>query len=70
MSDTRKRIAARLREAREKMKLRQCDVAKMTGVSQSTIYNIEIAITDPLFSTVIKMADLYGISLDEFREKE
>ena len=50
---------------REVHELKQQDVAKALGVSRSAYANYESGFRTPDIGTLIKLADFYGISLDE-----
>ncbi len=45
------------------------DIATALNVSRQTIYNYEIGKTAPPMRTLLKLADLYGVSLDHFIRK-
>lgn len=59
-----------LKELRKEKKYSQKDVAEKIGVSQKTISDYEIKKTEPDISTLIKLADLYNISMDELLERD
>ena len=50
---------------REVHELKQQDVAKALGVSRSAYANYESGFRTPDIGTLTKLADFYGISLDE-----
>ena len=54
----------RLRELREKMNLRQTDVAEATGLDQRTLSNYETEKTNPDSFALVKLADFFGVSID------
>lgn len=54
---------AKLRQIREAKRLSMSSVYQMTGVSVSSISNIETGKTDPRMSTVTQLLSCYGASL-------
>ena len=54
----------RIRDLREDMDLRQCDLAKKTGIDQRTISNYETGKTAPDAYALIKLADFFDVSID------
>jgi len=54
---------AKLRQLREARRLSMSSVYQMTGVSVSSISNIETGKTDPRMSTVTQLLSSYGASL-------
>ena len=59
-------IARRLKELRKKFGWSQQKLADKAGVSYNTVTKIEQgAATMPTIQTMIKIADAFGISLDE-----
>jgi len=59
-------IAKRLKELRKKSGWSQQKLAEKAGLSYNTITKIEQgAATKPTIQTMIKVADAFGISLDE-----
>lgn len=54
-----------LREQRKTRGLTQVELAKETGIPQSTISAWEKGVNIPNIADCIKLADFYGISLDE-----
>lgn len=64
-------IGVKIKNARIKAKLTQEQVAEALSVSRQTISNWENGKTYPDIISVIKMSDLYGISLDHLlKDKE
>lgn len=53
----------KLRQLRETKRLSMSSVCQMTGVSMSSISNIETGKTDPRMSTVSQLLSCYGASL-------
>ncbi|MGD2043348.1 MAG: helix-turn-helix domain-containing protein [Acidimicrobiia bacterium] len=56
---------AKLRQLRETRRLSMSSVFQMTGVSVSSISNIETGKTDPRMSTVTQLLSCYGASLSD-----
>lgn len=54
----------RIRELREKMGLRQIDVATATGIDQKTLSNYETEKTNPDSYALIQLADFFDVSID------
>ena len=63
-------IGAKLQRARLQAKLTQEQVAEALGVSRQTISNWENEKTYPDIISVIKMSDLYAVSLDHLLKEE
>jgi len=57
-------LGERLREARLKANLMQKDAAKKIGISNVTLSQYEKGIRNPDPNTLIKLANLYGVSID------
>ena len=53
-----------LKELRDKKGLSQKDIAKMINVSQRAYSFYETGNREPKIDTLIKLADIYGMSLD------
>lgn len=61
-----KMIANRLKELRKKAGWSQQKLAEKSGLSYNTITKIEQgAATKPTIQTIIRIADAFGVSLDE-----
>ena len=57
-------------ELRDKRGIRDSDVAKATDIPQSTLTDWKNGKSSPKVEKLIKIADFFGITLDEFvREK-
>ena len=54
-----------LKEIRTKRGLTQVEVAKKLGVAQVTYCNYELGNREPDISTLIKLADLFNVTIDE-----
>lgn len=53
--------------ARKNVGLTQEDACREIGISKATLSYYESGTREPTFSTLCKMADVYGCSLDDFR---
>lgn len=58
-------IGARLRMIRVEKEMNQCDVAKMMGVSQTHLSNIESGKNNLSLPNLLKMKKIYGCTIDE-----
>lgn len=54
----------RIRDLREDMDLRQCDLAEAVGIDQRTISNYETGKTNPDSEALIKLANYFDVSID------
>jgi len=54
----------RIRDLREDMDLRQCDLAEAVGIDQRTISNYETGKTNPDSEALIKLANFFGVTID------
>lgn len=63
-------LGKHLAALRKKHKFRQTDLAQKLDVSQQVISNIERGQTAPDIELLQKMADIYGISLDQLVGRE
>lgn len=63
-------LRSNLKYLREKNKLTQGEVAKILGVSRSTYANFEKETSEPTASQLLKLAELYKISTDDFLTKD
>ncbi|MFI3327480.1 MAG: helix-turn-helix transcriptional regulator [Clostridia bacterium] len=57
-------LSQRLRKMREYKKLTQQNVADYLGISRPTYTYYETGKTEPNLQTVVKLAQLYGVSTD------
>lgn len=57
-------FAARLRIIRKGLKLTQADFGRQLGITQCGISNFENAIYEPSLATLVKMADMFNVSVD------
>ena len=58
-------IGTKIKDARSAAQLTQEQSAEALGVSRQTISNWENSKTYPDIVSIIKMSDLYGVSLDQ-----
>jgi methanogenic corrinoid protein MtbC1 len=63
-------FASRLRELRRRRGLRQRDVAAALGLAQTTVANYEQNLRFPDEPTLVKIADLFSVSLDHLMGRE
>lgn len=63
-------IGAKIKNARIKAELTQEQAAESLGVSRQTISNWETEKTYPDIASVVKMSDLYAVSLDYLLKEE
>ncbi|MFH2145092.1 MAG: helix-turn-helix transcriptional regulator [Candidatus Omnitrophota bacterium] len=64
-------LSHRIKKLREKTKLTQEALARKADVSYNTIIKLETnGIKDPRVSTVIKLANALGVSIDKLLTKE
>lgn len=54
-----------LKQLRQQKGLRQEDVAKMLGVERPTVANWERGTKQPGLETLVRLSQLFGVSLDE-----
>lgn len=59
-----------LKEFRKKLGLSQDDMAKKLGVHNTTYGNWELGKTEPTIETLIKIADIYNVTVDELIGRE
>lgn len=60
----------RIREFREELGLTQTELAKSIGTLQRNISNWENGVNEPDCATVVKLAEIFNISLDELFGRE
>jgi transcriptional regulator with XRE-family HTH domain len=59
-------LAKNIKKFRKQHKLSQEELARKAGITYSTLIKIESGVnTNPTFETMRKIADTFGISLDE-----
>ena len=54
----------RIKELREDHDMRQCDLARATGIDQRTISNYETGKSNPDSYALVKFADYFDVSVD------
>lgn len=57
-------LAQRLRQCRKEKGLAQWQVAVYCDITEKTYQNYELKTREPKLEILIKIADLYGVSLD------
>lgn len=57
-------LASRLRECRIKKKLTQFQIASICSITEKTYQNYELMTRIPKLDILIKIADVYGVSID------
>ena len=57
-------IGERLKQLRIKSKLTQYEVEELTGINRSTLSLYELGIRVPTIDKLMKLALLYGVSID------
>ena len=62
-------IGDRLKELRTEKKLTQQEISKMIGVNQNTYSYYETNKIQPDIATLIKLADIYKVSLDYIADR-
>lgn len=60
----------RIREYREELGLTQSELAKSVGTLQRNVSNWENGVNEPDCATLVKLAELFKISLDELFGRE
>lgn len=60
----------RIKEIRISCGIKQGDVAQMFNVAQATVSGWETGNREPDFETLLKMADLFGCTVDELLGRE
>ena len=55
----------KIKELREKIGVTQKELAKKLGITATSLYRYEYGINEPNISLLIKMADVFGTSVDE-----
>lgn len=57
-------VAQRLQQVRKERGLMQKEVADRTGINAVTLSGYEIAKSEPNMEALVRLADVYGVSLD------
>jgi len=66
MTELNKTVAAAVRRKRTALNISQGELSRQINVAGSTISFIEKGLTDPLFSTMVKLATFFECSIDDF----
>lgn len=66
MDNSKSRIAAKIREAREWKEITQVGMAKTLGIARQTYLDLESGKTEPRISTLVEIAQLTGRPLTWF----
>ncbi|GMK47529.1 hypothetical protein PghCCS26_46590 [Paenibacillus glycanilyticus] len=64
MTDLKKAVGERLKEARERKSFKQNQVAKVIGIHNSTLAKYESGEREADYETLIKLAELYEVTVD------
>ena len=64
MTGVRKILAERLRECRKEKKYTQGQVAIYCDITEKAYQNYELMTREPKLEILVKIADLYGVTLD------
>ncbi|WP_242359323.1 XRE family transcriptional regulator [Lactococcus petauri] len=59
-------VGAKIKSFRKNAKLNQQELAKKIGVGKTTISNYEVGIRSPKKAQLIKLAELFKVSIDDF----
>lgn len=62
-------IGSKIKQLRKIMHLTQKDLAKLLGLSTSTVQKYELEQREPTIETLSKMSEIFGVSLDTFTKK-
>ena len=57
-------LASRLKECRKEKKLTQIQVATYCGITEKTYQNYELMAREPKLEIIVKIANLFDVSLD------
>ncbi len=60
----------KIRELREEAELTQRELAQKLSTSQRNVSNWETGVSEPDLSTVVLLADIFGVSIDELFGRE
>ncbi|MBQ2680435.1 MAG: helix-turn-helix transcriptional regulator [Eggerthellaceae bacterium] len=63
-------LANNIRAERHRRRMTQAEVAQIIGVKEETVSNYECAKTQPNYEMAVKLADLFGVTLDELGGRE
>lgn len=59
-----------IRELREEMHLTQSELAQKLSTSQRNVSNYETGTSEPDLAMIVRLADIFGVSLDELFGRE
>ena len=59
-----------IRELREEMHLTQYELAQKLSTSQRNVSNYETGTSEPDLAMIVRLADIFGVSLDELFGRE
>lgn len=59
-----------IRELREEMHLTQFELAQKLSTSQRNVSNYETGTSEPDLAMIVRLADIFGVSLDELFGRE
>ena len=65
-----KRMTTKLKNLRRERRMTQKSLAKVFNISQTSVSKYETGEAVPDLETAVKMADFFGVSLDEFIVRE
>jgi Predicted transcriptional regulators len=57
-------VANRLRILRETLRMSQTDIAKIIGITQTSVYRYEMGMAEPPIKTMLWYADYFDVSMD------
>lgn len=64
LAQRKKDVAARLHDERKLHNMKQQEVADLTGIHIVTLSGYEIGKSEPPMEALVRLADVYGVSLD------
>jgi len=64
VKDDSKKLGENLKEIRLSKGIKQVEIAKILGVDRSFVSNLEKGKTNPTLSTIKRIADALGVSVD------
>mgnify|MGYP002627567058 CR=1 FL=1 len=59
------RITRGLKRCRERMKMSQCELAMLLGLTQTTVSNYERGLREPSIEILLRIAQVLDTSVDE-----
>ena len=63
-AERKKAVADRLQQTRKECGLKQQEVAEKTGINVITLSGYEIGRNEPNMEALVRLADVYGVTLD------